>query len=87
LPSTKLFPMDLDKAVLPWRRKSWSNRYSNTMRMQNQAKLAAGAHRGHKYMSKCLHNSATAMLAAACTQLPFGGGILLIGSKTPFPNI
>jgi len=30
---------------------------NNTIRMQNQAKLAAGAHRGHiaKQMSKCLH--------------------------------
>jgi len=50
------------------------------MKMQNQAKLAAG-HRGHmaKHMSKCLRSSATAKPAEACTQLPFGGGILLGG--------
>jgi hypothetical protein len=35
--------MDLNKAVPPWRRKSWRKRYSNTMKMHNQAKLAAGA--------------------------------------------
>ena len=39
--------VDLNKAVLPWRRKCWRKRYSNTMRMQNHAKLAAGAHQGH----------------------------------------
>jgi len=33
--------MDLEKAVPPWRRKSWRKMYSNTMMMQNQAKLAA----------------------------------------------
>jgi len=54
---TKLFPTDLNKAVPPWRRKSWRKRHSNTMRMQNDAKLAAGAHQGYmaKHMSKCLH--------------------------------
>jgi len=30
------------------RRKSWSRRHRHTMRMQKEAKLAAGAHRGHK---------------------------------------
>jgi len=48
LPSTKLFHMDLNKGVPPWRRKSWRKRYSHTVRMQNQAKLAAGANRGHE---------------------------------------
>ena len=71
---------DLDKAVTPWRRKRWKKRYSNTLKMQNQAKLAAGAHRGHKakHLSKCLHWCATAMPAASCAQLPFGGAILHI---------
>jgi len=40
--------MDLNKSVPPWRRKSWRKGYSHTMRMQNQAKLAAGVHRGHE---------------------------------------
>jgi len=44
--------MDLNKAVPPWRRKSWKKRYSNTMRLQNEAKLAAGAHRGHVCFGK-----------------------------------
>ena len=59
------------------------------MRMQIQAKLAAGAHQGHmaKHMSKCLHGSATAKPAESCTQLPFGGAILLKGSKIGPPNI
>jgi len=55
LPWTKLFP-----SCSPWiwtSKRSWRKRYSNAMRMQNQAKLAAGAYRGHmaKYMVKCLH--------------------------------
>ena len=35
-----------------------------------------------KHMSKCLHWSVTAMPATAFA-LPFGGGILLVGSKIP----
>ena len=48
--------------------KSWTKRYSNTMRMQNQAKLAARAHRGHtvKHMSKCLQWYMTAMPGGGC---------------------
>jgi len=73
--------MDLNKAVPSWRRTSWRKRYGNTMRTENQAKLAAGAYRGHmaKYfcVNKCLQSSVTAMPAAACAQLPFGGGMLL----------
>jgi len=34
--------MDFNKNVPPWRRQSWRKRYSNTARMQNQAKVAAG---------------------------------------------
>jgi len=47
---TNLFPMDLNQVVLPsWlRRRSWRKRYSNTMTRQIQAKLAAGALRGHE---------------------------------------
>jgi len=40
-----------------------------------------------KHMSKCLHWSGTAMPATSCVQLPFGGAILLIGSKIAPPNI
>jgi len=39
-----------------------------------------------KRMSKCLHWSVTAMPAEACAQLPFWGGILLIGSNPPPPQ-
>jgi len=49
LPSTKLFCMNLNKAVPPLGdAKVWSKRHSHTMRMQNEARLATGAHRGHK---------------------------------------
>jgi len=67
LPWTKLFPMDLNKAV-PWLRKSWRKRHNITMRMQNDAKLAAGAHQGYMatHMSKFLHWSVTAVPAASC---------------------
>jgi len=66
--------MYLKKAVPPWRRNSWRKRYSNSIRMQKKAKMAAGAYEGHmiRYMSKCLHSSATAMPAASCAQLLFG---------------
>jgi len=37
-----------EQNVPPWRRKSWRKIYSDTIRMQNQATLAAGAHRGHE---------------------------------------
>jgi len=40
--------MDSNKAVPPWRRKSWRKRYSDTMRLKNKAKLAAAANRGHE---------------------------------------
>jgi len=78
LPSTKLFCLDLNKAVPPWRRKSWRKRYSNTMRMQNQAKLAEpieGTCQSQYYVPALicdLHWSATAMPAASCAQLLFG---------------
>jgi len=40
LPSTKLYCVDLNKAVPPWQCKSWPGRtrYSNMMRMKNEAK-------------------------------------------------
>jgi len=97
LPWTKLFHMHLNKAVPPWRRKRWRKRNSNTMRMQNQAKLAAGACRGRmaeqmsRLMNPCTHElmhwSATAVPAASCVQLPLGGAIFLVGSKIAPPNI
>ena len=76
MPSTKLFRIDLNKSVPPWRRTSWRDRYSHTMRMQNQAKLAAGAHREHmvKHMSTCLHWSAAVMPAAALRAVTILGG-------------
>ena len=69
--------------------KSWRKGYSNTTKMQNQAKLAVGAHQEHmaKLMSKFLHWSATAMPAASCAQLPFDGAFLLVGSKIAPPKI
>jgi len=39
-----------------------------------------------KHMSTCLHWSAIALPAASCVPLPFGGAILLIGSKIAPPN-
>jgi len=45
--------MDLNKDVPPWRRKSWRTRYSGTIRMQIQAKLAPGVHRGHICVLQC----------------------------------
>ena len=45
----RCYDMDLNEAVSPWRRKSWRKRYKNTMRIQNQANLAAGAHQGKAY--------------------------------------
>ena len=62
--------MDLNKAVPPWRHKTWKKMHSNTMRMQNYAKLAVGTHQGYmaKHMSRCLHWSVTAEPAAFCAQ-------------------
>ena len=40
------------KIKKPWRRRSLGKRYSNTTRMQNEARLAAGAHQGHMTMRK-----------------------------------
>jgi len=85
--SIKLFLYRFNKSAPPWRRKSWRKRYSHTMRMQNQAKLAAGAHRGYmaKYTSKCLHWSAATMPAAAlCAAAILGGGV---APSNPPPNI
>jgi len=51
---TKLFLMDhLSKAVPSWRRKRWRKRNSNTMRMQNDAKLATGPHQGYTTKQGC----------------------------------
>jgi len=71
--------MDLNKAVPPWRRQSWRKRYSNMMRMNNQAKLAAGACWEHmaEQMSKFLYWSATTVTTASCAQLPFLWAILI----------
>jgi len=44
---TNCSTMDVGKAAPPGRRKNWMKGYNNTMRMQNQAKLAAGTHQGH----------------------------------------
>jgi len=55
--------------------------------MQNQAKLAAGAHRGYmaKHTSKCLHYFAAAMPAAALRAAAIlGGGF---AQSNPPPNI
>jgi len=62
LPATKLFRHEFDQSCSAMAtkkldekvqqhdfiQKNWMKRYSNTMRMQNQAKLAAGAHQRHK---------------------------------------
>jgi len=81
--------MDLKKAVLPWRRKSWKKRYSNTMRMQNQEKQVAGAHLGHmaqdmRGVPALIWDSYARHIVC---QLPFGRAIMLIGSKIATPNI
>ena len=70
LPWTKLFPMDFNKVVLPWQRKSWSKRHGNTMRMLNNAKLATWVHQGYieKHMSQFLHWSVTLVPVASCAQ-------------------
>ena len=89
-PSTKLFRMDLNKSVPPWRWKCWRKRYSHTMRMKNQAKLAEGAHRGHIiWASTCtdLRQQLSATPTAALRAAAIWGGGLLRMSRIPPPNM
>jgi len=47
LPSTKLFHHRFEQSCSAMVTQSWRKRYSNTMRLSNQANLAAGANREH----------------------------------------
>jgi len=86
--------MDLNKAVVPWRRKSWRERYSKTMSMQNQAKLAAGGHRGHMAKVKHFSKAYEQVPALICdsyvhrslrTATLWGGGFAIV-TKIPPPT-
>jgi len=82
--------MDLNKSVPPWRRKSWRKRYSHTKRMQNQAKLAAGAHLGHVWGKAYEQVPALICASYACRSFSrschLGGGVLFLSNPPP-PNI
>ena len=91
MPSTKLFRMDLNKSVPPWRRKSWRKRYSHTKRMRNQVKLAAGAHleliwrKAYEQVPALIRGSyARRSFARSCH---LGGGVLLPMSNPRPPNM